>query len=317
MSKNLGRIKKTASVATPLEQQLDLGLHEPEQQEEQILSFRDLGLQKKYSTYRDNPYTEFYLPVLGHAVQYDRKSGHFSSANLSRVAQGLELLLDHPGKMRLLMSYPFNDRDYREIVGAYKQYHGSRAAKKSTKSSQEETLDETCLDTAQALLVENLLKTLQEPENSFQEDQLKILGLLVKQNRLDIRIAIPVSPDGFLNPSYDQFHEKVGIFTDGVGNKIAFNGSNNEALAGWERNLESFHVFCNWKRGDQERVQTEVKDFEEMWTNKLYEIVLVLELPDAVCQRLMAYAETPPEPPEPLLESPPRRSMRQVHKMVR
>lgn len=42
-----------------------------------------------YASDTCNPIAEFYIPALERCVQYDRKSGFFSSAILSQVASGL------------------------------------------------------------------------------------------------------------------------------------------------------------------------------------------------------------------------------------
>ena len=42
-----------------------------------------------YSSNENNPIADFYIPALECAIQYDRKSGFFNSAILSKVARGL------------------------------------------------------------------------------------------------------------------------------------------------------------------------------------------------------------------------------------
>jgi SNF2 family DNA or RNA helicase len=84
----------------------------------------------------------------------------------------------------------------------------------------------------------------------------------------------------------------VGIFTDSKGDKLAFNGSNNESIGGWERNVESFHVYCSWEGGRElDRVEEEVSRFEQLWYD-LAPNVRVFEIPEAVQKKLLRYAPT-------------------------
>ena len=85
------------------------------------------------------------------------------------------------------------------------------------------------------------------------------------------------------------FHEKVGIFIDSQGDRIAFSGSNNESLGGWSNNVESFHVYCGWEGDrDLERVNEEAYRFEQLW-NDLSPNVKIFEIPEAVKQKLLRY----------------------------
>jgi len=112
---------------------------------------------------------------------------------------------------------------------------------------------------------------------------------------LDIRIAVPLKANGMPEESDRQlasdriFHEKVGIVTDTNGDQLAFSGSNNESVGGWEANIESFHVYFAWDGGrDLERVQLEISRFEKLWNNGMPN-VRVFEVPEAVRRKLLRY----------------------------
>ncbi|MEJ6488008.1 helicase-related protein [Nostoc punctiforme UO1] len=138
---------------------------------------------------------------------------------------------------------------------------------------------------------------LKPPESFAQLKHLEILSWLIQNQYLDIKIAIPLKENGLPEDSTQQldpqhiFHEKVGIFTDSKGEKLAFNGSNNESIGGWERNVESFHVYCSWGGGRElDRVE-EVARFEQLW----YDVspnVRVFEVPEAVQKKLLRYAKS-------------------------
>ncbi|BAZ88323.1 helicase-related protein [Dolichospermum compactum] len=232
---------------------------------------RDTSWKISYSSNTHNTIADFYIPALESAIQYDRKSGFFSSAILSKVARGLGAMLHNQGKIRLMMGCQFSPQDLQAIEQGY-----------------------TLRD---ALLI-RLDADLTPPENFAQLKHLEILSWLIQNQYLDIKIAIPLQENGLPEDSIQQldpqhiFHEKVGIFTDSNGDKLAFNGSNNESIAGWEKNVESFHVYCSWEGGRElDRVEEEVSRFEQLWYN-LSPNVRVFEIPEAVQQKLLNYAPT-------------------------
>ena len=224
-----------------------------------------------YGSDEDNLITEFYIPALECALQYDRKAGFFNSSILSRVARGIGALLENQGRMRLIMGCQFSPED----LQAVQQGYALRDA-----------------------LTSRLDTELTPPSNFAQLKHFEILSWLIANQYLDIRIAIPLKPSGLpessdrvLDPQH-LFHEKVGIITDANGDRLAFNGSNNESIGGWQANRESFHVFFSWDGGrDLERVQHECDRFERLWKDELPN-VRVFEIPTAVKQKLLRYAPT-------------------------
>ena len=222
-----------------------------------------------YSSNENNPIADFYIPALECAVQYDRKSGFFNSAILSKVARGLGAMLHNQGRMRLIMGCQFSPQDLQAIQQGY------------------------ALRDAVAIRLD---ADLQPPKTFAQLKHFELLSWLIQNCYLDIKIAIPLKSDGLpvdseilVNPHH-MFHEKVGIFTDSNGAQLAFSGSNNESLSGWESNVESFHVYCAWEGGrDAERVGEEIFRFEQLWNN-LSPNVRVFEVPEAVKNKLLSYA---------------------------
>jgi SNF2 family DNA or RNA helicase len=233
-----------------------------------VQNLSDKSWRISYSNNENNPIADFYIPALECAVQYDRKSGFFNSAILSQVARGLGAMLHNEGKMRLIMGCQFSPQDLQAIQQGY--------------------------ELREALLT-RLDAELNPPENFAQLKHFEILSWLIANGYLDIKIAVPLKNNGIPEESHTQldpyhiFHEKVGIFTDPEGNQLAFSGSNNESLSGWERNVESFHVYCSWEGGrDSERVNEELFRFEQLWNN-LAPNVRVFDVPEAVRQKLLRY----------------------------
>ena len=224
-----------------------------------------------YTSNTHNTVADFYIPALECAVQYDRKAGFFNSAILSRVARGLGAMLQGGGKMRLIMGCQFSSNDLQAIQQGY---------------------------ALRDALLTRLDTELKPPENFAQLKHFEILSWLIQNNYLDIKIAIPLKDNGLPEESTQQldpqhiFHEKVGIFTDSNGDQLAFNGSNNESIGGWELNVESFHVYCSWEGGRElDRVQEEISRFEQLWYD-LAPNVCVFEVPEAVQKKLLRYAPT-------------------------
>ncbi len=228
---------------------------------------RDYPWKISYSSNTDNTIADFYIPALECAIKYDRKSGFFSSAILSKVARGLGAMLHQEGQIRLIMGCQFSQQDLSAIQEGY-------------------TLRDTLLTRLDA--------ELKPPENFAQLKHFEILSWLVANNYLDIKIAIPLK-DGIPESSEKQldpqhiFHEKVGIFNDKNGDTLAFSGSNNESISGWSKNVESFHVYCSWEGGrERDRVEEEVSRFEQLW----YDVspnVRVFDVPEAVQRKLLQY----------------------------
>ena len=236
-----------------------------------LKNLREYPWKISYTSNTHNTITDFYIPALECAIQYDRKAGFFSSAILSKVARGLGAMLHNKGQMRLIMGCQFSPQDLQAIQQGYE---------------------------LRDAFLSRLDADLKPPKNFAQLKHFEILSWLIQNQYLDIKIAIPLKQNGQPEDSTQQldpqhiFHEKVGIFTDSKGEKLAFNGSNNESIGGWERNVESFHVYCSWEGGRElDRVEEEVARFEQLW----YDVspnVRVFEVPEAVQKKLLRYAKS-------------------------
>lgn len=69
-------------------------------------SLRDRPWRISYSNDSNNPVTDFYIPALECAIQYDRKAGFFNSSILSKVARGLGAMLQNQGRMLIMQMLP-------------------------------------------------------------------------------------------------------------------------------------------------------------------------------------------------------------------
>lgn len=98
--------------------------------------------------------------------------------------------------------------------------------------------------------------------SSFIRDtKIMMLKDLVTNHKLEIKIAIPNSEE-----VVGSFTETIGIFLDENDDVVAFTGTSNETFDVQNRNFESVDVFTSWN--DKSRVETKIKDFEELWENE-------------------------------------------------
>ena len=85
-----------------------------------------------------------------------------------------------------------------------------------------------------------------DAEHVVAEHRRNVLGWLVKEGRLEIKVGVPVDPATGrpyrLAEATKYFHSKYGIFTDCTdpADRVAFIGSDNETWQGWVGNHETF-----------------------------------------------------------------------------
>jgi superfamily II DNA or RNA helicase len=218
-------------------------------------NFKDLDINIRYKTNEsDSILKDFYIPILSESKLYKRAVGYFSSNILVEYIQALECFIKNGGKMKLLISPFITESDYKAIE---KNYNDNKF------------FNEYVND----LISNNFLN------NEITIKSTEILIVLIQLNILDIRIAVPKNKIGL-------FHDKIGIFVDKENNYIAISGSNNETLNATSFNHESFSVFCNWKSGQEEYVDTYNNDFEAIW-NKFDSKLKIFTLNEAFLKNVL------------------------------
>lgn len=178
---------------------------------------------------------EFYEPCLSWAQYYDRAVGFFTSGWLRANAQGISHFASNGGKARWITSPILQEGDI-------------AALKKGLKEPSD-------ID-----LYFVTKQNIDELKMSLEKDVQNTLGWLVYDGILEFRFAIPQidNEDG-------DFHDKFGIFSDGQGNSISFNGSINDSKKGF-RNYESIKIFPSWQ-GMGDFVSEDQARFERLWNN--------------------------------------------------
>jgi hypothetical protein len=246
------------------------------------VSFRDLQLKGDY-TAADDRVGGFYVPLLKRAVAYDRVSGYFRSSSLRATAVGLSHFIVRGGTMRLICGAELAEDDLRAI-------------------EEGQPLSEVV---AARLLADPL-----EGADIVTEHRLETLAWLVREGRLIIKVGVPTDHLGrpLRREETDRyFHSKYGVFTDGDGNRIAFLGSDNQSSGGLVANHETFSAFPSWLHEVWDWNGRPICDrFDDHWYGRPDKGWIVLDLPEAVAERLVARvkAKTPPLERDPEEEAP-------------
>lgn len=227
---------------------------------------RELDLQVSYRSDIGNIVDLFFIPCLERAVSYRRAVGFFTSSGLAMAAKGLAAFIGGPGKMCLIASPLLDENDCKAIAHGYEARHD--------------------------IIARSLLRCLDGDIDSLVRDRLASLAWLVAHERLEVKIALKKTVPGSPFP-VGIYHEKLGIFEDADGNKVAFSGSSNETSGGLIDNFEAVDVFWTWD-DPQGRVALKEHNFEDLWNNRTAKLD-VMPFPEAAYARLLQFK--PRQPP--------------------
>ena len=200
-----------------------------------MLTLRDLPLKQEYRSDKDDVVSEFFIPCLTNSIQYDRTIEFISVKSLSTLTFGLENIQDHHAKIRLVSGHRFSTSDLNAIVKLFDQHSTSRLNGR--------------------INLDNKIG------NLIQDSKIRQLKKIIEDFKLEVKVAIPNSEyvDGV-------FEERMGIFRDTNDDAVAFSGTSNVTFDAENRNFESVDVFTSWD--DKARVETKIKNFENLWANK-------------------------------------------------
>lgn len=227
-------------------------------------SLRDLGFPESLDTSEDDVVGDLYTPAMGTAVRYDRGVGYFTSGWLTYVAEGLAAFAENGGKMRLITSPHLSPEDWSAV-----------------KQGEDAKSDPHILSTLNGV-VDDL-------EGAAKSEPLRILAWMIADGILDMRIAVPTAKLS------GDFHIKIGVFEDSQGDFVAFNGSPNETVGGFQ-NFEKLHIHLGWtKDRDADHANSIAKTFDRLW-GKHDPNVRCFELPTAIQKRLVRFAKRTERP---------------------
>ena len=209
----------------------------------------DLNLPSFLDTSSADLIGDFFIPALTNSVRYDRGVGFFSSGWLRIAATGMAQFAERGGFARWVTSPILSKTDWEAM------------------QTGDDARTNPVLRAALEQNIQDLIKTLEK-------DTLSALAWLVADGILNFKIALPRN-----KLERGDFHDKFGIFTDGEGNRISFNGSYNDSIQG-TRNYESIKIFISWDSAFAPLVQSDAERFEQLWENEDPN-VRVFDLPEA------------------------------------
>jgi superfamily II DNA or RNA helicase len=230
-------------------------------------SLVDLHLKQAYHKPEDDVAAAFYLPCLARALHYDRAVGYFSSAIYVLAWPSLKSFVHGGGRIRLICSPVLAAADVEALAEGY----SARA------------------DDRQGELLKAEFQRLLHGAGT--KKPARVLATLVAMGIIDLRIAWVGETAG--GKSRRLFHDKLGIFRDSQGNRVAFKGSMNETWPGLspDGNLESVDVYASWG-GEREskRVADEQEYFDRLWDNN-YPGVVTVPVPQVAMDTLISAAD--------------------------
>jgi superfamily II DNA or RNA helicase len=195
-----------------------------------------LDLKTEYRSLKEDPVREFYRPCLLNAISYKRAVGYFRSTVYNVIGTSIVEFARRGGRTELICSPELSQEDIDSIALGY--------ARKS--------------DLVGDRLSQQIEYLLAAEETAFNT---RVLATLVSVGALEIKVAVRADRKGL-------YHEKIGVFSDGIGNAVSFKGSANETWSGWHQqgNFESVEVFCSWRGGlEAERVKKHTAHFDMLW----------------------------------------------------
>lgn len=227
------------------------------------MSFRSLPIELRYRSNEHNIPKDFLCPVLEQTVIYKRAVGYFSTTALVSLSRGLYSMAARDDcHIQLICSPRLSEEDILAIRHGY-------------------DLRET--------VINSLLTEVSEPVCIYEEERLNLIATLIAEGKLDIKLAYMEDDTGI-----NVYHEKIAVFIDRDGNRIAYSGSMNESENGMEENFESLFTFCSWNGGEQQTSLAE-RDFDQMWEDNTSRI-RVIPFPDIVVEKLLKYKKEKLEP---------------------
>ena len=219
------------------------------------MGLRDIPIKNEYRSLIDDVIKDFYVPLLGNAVLYQRAVGFFSSSALTMIAKGIDGLVQNGGRIQIIASPRLSVSDIEEIRKGYE---------------------------VRKVIEKSLIRELSDIEDQEDIEKLSYIARLVADGILDVKIAFLTTKNEIA-----MYHEKMGLITDSDGNTVAFSGSMNESENAFKDNYESFDTFCSWTN-DSERVFQKQMAFKAIWED--YEPgIETIDFPVAVKNRLYEY----------------------------
>lgn len=196
------------------------------------MSLKDLDgrLPTVVKTCREDPYQRIVIPCLKEAKEFYLGTGFFGAEWVDLAKDGLLQFVKNGGKMKLLTSVKVGEEEF-------------EAFQKGEKAKTD------------AVLERALFKEVYE--NSKKENKewmLNYLAWMVSNDILEVRLLVHKSSDVHM------YHDKISLWIDDEGNKVASLGSMNSTLNG-VKNEELIYSCFSWTPEGNESIS----DIEDGW----------------------------------------------------
>ena len=222
------------------------------------MNFQDLDIKRSYISFGDENITNSFLtPILKCTKYYKRSVGFFSSSVLQPIIDGIVSLARNNGKIQLIASPNLNEQDIEAINAGYEL---------------REKVINNCF-------TREFMKEIE----AFDDAKLQLLATLIARGILDIKIAV--------TNTLGIYHDKLGILEDFEGNVVAFFGSSNSTLSGYQKNYEKIRVVKSWISVEQESIEDEQNEFDSLW-NGTNEFVKVYNYQESAKSNILHLIET-------------------------
>ena len=201
------------------------------------MGLKTLPLKISYrSKGNDNVLDEFIIPAYKESILFKRSVGFFSSSVFEITGEAVGEFIKRGGEIQLISSPEISPEDAEAIQLGYK-------------------LKEAVTE---GLFIEDLESCLEVLE----ESRLIFLAKAIETNALNVKL-VDLDDD-----ELGIYHDKIGIFVDGDGDKVLFVGSSNESKGGYLKNYEKIRLSKSWKDGDKERIEDDEEEFDTIWAEE-------------------------------------------------
>lgn len=195
------------------------------------------------------------VPLLSHAKDYLRGVGFFTSGWLRLAGQGMSMLVKGGGFSRIVISPILDEADWEAL-----------------KFGEAARFD--------AALREILTRNIEDIAKTLEDDTRNALAWMVADGTLEFRFALPRD-----RMSAGDYHDKIGIFMDSAGDRVAIHGSLNDSIKA-SLNGEAFSVFKSWDPGQSPYVEMHQKRLEALWSNQNKQFRVCL-IPEAIREKFI------------------------------
>lgn len=219
-----------------------------------------LSLETEYRSLKSDPVAAFYRPCLLNSNLYKRAAGYFRSSIYTVIGSPLVEFVRRGGVVQLICSPQLSPDDIDRIADGY--------------ARREQLIAERTVEDIERLLSDEATAR-----------HTRLLATLISVGALDLKLATRADRKGL-------YHEKIGIFGDGLGHRVSFVGSANETWSAWHKdgNFESIEVFCSWRDSiERERTAKHEQHFDALWSGNDPDVV-VDAFPDVAIEVLRAAA---------------------------